>query len=44
MRRIVEINSFRCPAASGQLFAKRQKVAKKRFLFSHRTLSVNGHP
>jgi hypothetical protein len=31
--RSLEEKSFRCPAGSGQLFAKRQKVAKKRLFF-----------
>src|SRR4051794_17785563 len=33
--------SFLCPAASGSLFAKRQKVTKKRFLFSQWTSSAD---
>jgi len=40
----LEEKSFRCPADRGQLFGRRQKVAKNRLLFSHRMLSANGHP
>src|SRR5438105_3207653 len=37
---VASSESFRCPAASGQLFGKRQKVAKKRSFFSQGTLSA----
>jgi len=38
---LAESQSFRCPAASGYLFGKRQKGTKKRFFFSQWMLSAN---